>query len=476
MSTIRQRLTWRLLAGWCALLVIGGLAAYLTTRAALTRQFDSALRTKAVALSMVIEQDDSGRVVLDASDQIMRDYDAEVTTAFFELWKADGTLLARSPSLHEGKLPLRQQASETLGYWNLTMPGGLAVRAVGLKFEPHPADESNKPARPLETVLVVATDRRDLDRALTTLAMVTAGSDGLVLALTAAVVPWLLRKELQPLNRLTEQAQRITAETLTERFATEGLPEELTPISRRLNDLLERLQASFERERQFGDNLAHEFRTPIAELRSLAELSLKWPDTRNSGTDCSVLEIALQMEGIINHLLTIARSENGKAPAESGAVKPAALLTSLCQSLQQKAAARNLTIDAKIPPEMEIRTEPARLRSILTNLLNNAVEYSRPGGTVQIQGEGGNGRFALSVINPVENLSPEDVPHLFERFWRKDAARSGGEHSGLGLSLARAFANSLGFTLSAAFEGDGQLRMTLSGPAGPEHSPRTISI
>jgi len=234
------------------------------------------------------------------------------------------------------------------------------------------------------------------------------------------------------------------------------------------------LQASFERERQFSDNLAHEFRTPIAELRSLAELSLKWPDTRNSETDSNVREIALQMEGIINHLLAIARSENGKASVETGAVKPAALLESICQPLQQKAAARNLTIDAKIPPEMEIHTEPGRLRSILTNLLNNAVEYSRPGGTVQIQGEEENGHFTLSVTNPVENLRPEDVPHLFERFWRKDAARSGSEHAGLGLSLARAFANSLGFTLSAAFEGDGQLQMTLSGPAKPEHSPRTI--
>jgi two-component system sensor histidine kinase QseC len=423
---------------------------------------------------MVIEQDNSGRVVLDAGDQIMRDYDAEITTAFFQLWKTDGTELARSLSLHDAKLALRQQQSEAPEYWNFTMPGGLPVRAVALRFEPHPADESKKTSSPLETVLVVATDRRDLARTLTLLATVTVASGGLVLVLTAALVPWFLRRELQPLDRLAEQAQQITAESLTERFATAGLPGELLPIGERLNDLLDRLQASFERERQFGDNLAHEFRTPIAELRSLAELSLKWPDTRNSGTDRTVLELALQMEGIINHLLAIARSENGKMSAEVGAVNPASLLASLCHPLQQKAAAKNLTIDSKIPPEMEIHTESLRLRSILDNLLNNAVEYSRPNGTVQIRGEGVNGHFTLSVTNPVENLRPDDLPHLFERFWRKDAARSGGEHFGLGLSLARAFANSLGFTLSAAFEADGQLRMTLSGPAEPELSPLMI--
>src|SRR6516165_8614066 len=119
MSTIRQRLTRRLLAGWCALLVIGGLAAYLTTRAALTRQFDSALRTKAIALSMVVEQDDSGQPVLDPTDQILRDYDADVTTAFFELRKADGILIARSPSLHDRELPFRHRESEAPVYWNM---------------------------------------------------------------------------------------------------------------------------------------------------------------------------------------------------------------------------------------------------------------------------------------------------------------------------------------------------------------------
>jgi hypothetical protein len=146
------------------------------------------------------------------------------------------------------------------------------------------------------------------------------------------------------------------------------------------------------------------------------------------------------------------------------------LVSSIRQQLEQKAAARRLKIQAKIPPEMEIRTEPARLRSILTNLLNNAVQYSRPDGAVQIQGEGQNGRFTLSVTNPVESLRPEDLPHLFERFWRKDAARSGGEHFGLGLSLARAFASSLGFTLNATFDRDGRLRMTLAGPVDSEDS------
>lgn len=84
---------------------------------------------------------------------------------------------------------------------------------------------------------------------------------------------------------------------------------ELTPIRNRLNALLERLQTAFERERQFSDDLAHEFRTPIAELRSMAELWLKWPEARAPDADQTVLAIALQMESLINRFLAIARSD-----------------------------------------------------------------------------------------------------------------------------------------------------------------------
>jgi signal transduction histidine kinase len=83
---------------------------------------------------------------------------------------------------------------------------------------------------------------------------------------------------LSPLNQLANQAASITADSLATRFPTEIWPGELTPISSRLNDLLERLEQSFERERRFSADLAHELRTPIAELRSLAELALKWPE------------------------------------------------------------------------------------------------------------------------------------------------------------------------------------------------------
>jgi signal transduction histidine kinase len=118
-----------------------------------------------------------------------------------------------------------------------------------------------------------------------------------------ATVPLLLRVELAPLDRLAEQTRQVSATSLGTRFSTEGLPRELLAISSPLNDLMERLQTAFERERQFSDDLAHKFRTPIAELRSLAEVALKWPEARSAEMNQNVVALAQRMDSKINRLL-----------------------------------------------------------------------------------------------------------------------------------------------------------------------------
>jgi two-component system sensor histidine kinase QseC len=473
MSTIRQRLTWRLLLGWTLLLVTGLGITYWSTRAALTRQFDDGLLAKAMALTTLTEQN-SGRIEIEFADEFMREFDTEVSTAFFQVWRTDGSEVERSKSLHGASLPLHYGTLQAPLFWSLDLPAGLAGRAVGLKFQPHTADDGTTPAAAVGAILVVATDRRELDHTFATLGLVLASCGVLILALTATAVPLLLRLELAPLERLADQAQRITAESFSARFATAGLPGELASITARLNDLLQRLQTAFERERQFSDDLAHEFRTPIAELRSLAELSLKWPDTRSADTDQSVRAIALQMESIINRLLAIARGEQGQVPVTLERVEVTALLAAVCHPLQEKAAARQLAIEVNAPASLEIHSDPVLLRSIVTNLVDNAVEYAPAHGTVRIESDAQNGGFLLRVTNPVEHLSAEDVPHLFDRFWRKDAARSHAEHSGLGLSLARAYAASLGYRLTAALNGDACLALTLSGPLKLEQPGQSI--
>jgi signal transduction histidine kinase len=205
-------------------------------------------------------------------------------------------------------------------------------------------------------------------------------------------------------------------------------------------------------------------RTPIAELRSLAELSLKWPEARSPEADGEVLAVALQMEGIVTRLLALLRSERGQLNVVTENVELAPMVEKLVRQRQDSAARQSLDVTFDIPKGSPIQTDPVLLRSILANLLDNAIEYTPAGGKICLEG-GVNGKtFQVRLSNSVEHLSREDVSRFFDRFWRKDAARSSAEHSGLGLPLARAFARALGGDLVATLDEQSRLTLTLTGP------------
>ena len=285
-------------------------------------------------------------------------------------------------------------------------------------------------------VLVVAADRRDLDHTLAMLAALLSGCGLLLLGATSVVVPRVLRRELAPLDALAGRAARIDADTLSVRFPTEGLPAELLPISQRLNDLLSRLERSFERERQFSGDLAHELRTPIAELRSVAELALKWPESRDASTDRDALQIAIQMEGIVTRLLELLRSERGQLSISTEAVPLDAVLRGVWRTFADRAAARRVHVTWDVPDGAVVETSPVMLRSILANLVENAVKYTPEGSSIRIRARVEAPHFEVRVSNRVDDLTPDDLPKLFDRLWRRDPARSGAGHSGLGLSIA----------------------------------------
>lgn len=448
MNSLRRQLTRELLLALALLLGAALLMIYGFMWWQLNRAFNSALEARALGISVLIEQED-GHVKIDFSEKLLRGFNQEKARRYFELRDMHGVLIARSTSLQDERLePPPGPATETPVYWDLTLPSGRAGRAVRFLFKPKPANESAASV-PVSVDLLVAVDREDLDENLGGLFIAVAGCGVLLFLVVLFVVPRVLRRGLAPVDRLAEQVTRIDAGSLAERLATDSLPDELRPITGRLNDLLARLEASFERERRFSADLAHELRTPLAELRSLAECVLKWPETRDPGTDRDVLAIALHMETLVTRLLTLVRGERGQLSVQSEPVDLAAAAAAAWRPFAARAAARGLRVEITAGPA-PASADPVLLRSILQNLFDNAVDYTPPGGEITIAVAGG----VLCVANTAGRLAPDDVERLFERFWRKEAARSGGEHVGLGLSLARAFAAAMDWRLEAALEGD----------------------
>jgi signal transduction histidine kinase len=471
MNSLRRQLTRHLL-GATLLLLGGGLAAmFFAARDAAIDQFDFALRAKALALSTLTFATDDG-VRVEFSDRFFRGFEDRKPRDFFELWSTMGQPIARSESLTRAReLPRRAGTTTQPAYWNFNLPSGRPARAIGFVFHPK-LRAGATPAAATDVQLVVATDRDELDDTLWQLVGLAAGCAVLLVVATLWIVPRVLRRGLQPLGQLGEQAAAIDARSLATRFDSAALPTELQPIARRLNDLLARLEASFERERRYSADLAHELRTPLAELRSAAECALKWPESREPSTDRDTLAIAQQMERLVGHLLALARSEHGQQGLVLETVPLEPLVRDVWRAFADRAAERRLAVAVSLVPT-QAPADTALLRSILANLFDNAVDYAPTGGAVTIAvGEAG-GRPAIVVANDAPTFTRSDLPHLFDRFWRKEAARTGGQHVGLGLSLARSFAEAMGWTLTAALDGS-RLTFTL-GPAAAGPQPNSAS-
>ena len=232
---------------------------------------------------------------------------------------------------------------------------------------------------------------------------------------------------------------------------------------RPLESAVEQFEASLERERRMSSNIAHELRTPVAELRSLADVGARWPDDPQAVAEffADVREISLRRERTINDLLRLARSEGGVEKAKSDPVDLPKLIDGVWAPLADAAVAHHLTYRAEVEDGLVLHTDAEKLRLILHNLLTNAISYSRPGGEIRLRGvRDVDGCVRIHVVNPPKRLEADDLPHMFERFWRGDVSRSSHLNAGLGLSIVRAFADLLDLEISTRLA-DGILTVEL---------------
>lgn len=462
MRSIRRQLTREMLVSLSVLLGAGLVAIGFTVRTRLTHALDATLLAQGRAVGALTEYE-GGSIQFDFSSDFLREYSGRRTRHYFELWTASGSVIRRSPALRGADL--ERPATIVEGrprFYDLTLPNGRHGRAVCLRLrlqETNPRTDASEAGR-ITVDLVAAIDRGELDETLSGLIAAVAGIGVLMAAAVLVLVPRLLSRGLSPLERLGADAATIDAHTLSFRFETTKLPVELRPIADRLNELLARLEASFERERRFSADLAHELRTPLAELRSLLECALKWPESREPSTDQEALDIARELESLVGRMLAIARGERGSLQLVREHTDVAAFADECWRTHEAAARARGLTIRFDVQAGT-VDADRTLFRSILSNLFENAVAYAPQGTAIEVWGGPRGDRFVLHVANPAGELTDDDVARLFDRFWRKDAARSGGRHLGLGLNLASTFADAMGWTIAAETDAQSRLVLTL---------------
>ena len=492
MSSIRARLALGIVAGLALLLGAGGTALYFGTRTTLERQDDAAVVSKAWALASSIEVDDR-EMHFEPARGVAAAFERADRPSVYELWHRDGRVYARSPSLAHADLERRAPPLNEPALAWISLPDGRPARAAWLKIlvldEPLPASgaisataaapdrggvvhagdrEVAEAAPPSphevldELTIAVADDVVDTRATLAGLRTMLLVVISLAFLVSLALVSFVLGRGLAPLDAMAAQAQSIDAESLDRRFASDALPSELEPIRTRLNGLLDRLEQAFARERRFNAAVAHELRTPLAELRALSEIALRWPERADPEKNMGeVAAIAREMQSMIEVLLALSRVESGAERAQLEPVRVDEVVNRAIEPLRPSAMERNQTLCVNLSPGAPIDSQPHLLRASVANLVSNAVEYAPAGSSIEIAAAASNGRFTLSVTNAAPDLADEDLPHLFEPFWRKDPARARSSHAGLGLALTRSLAKAVDLAVRAEKRADGALRMVV---------------
>ncbi|MHC4660476.1 MAG: sensor histidine kinase [Planctomycetota bacterium] len=433
------------------------------------KQFDSALLDKATLLASMVEIEDGG-IDLQFDEFDMREFDAKKNPGYLQLWSAGGKTIYSSPSLAETGL---KKFSGTMKrspdfHWIKT-PDGRNGRAVTLFFHPSIEVQSgNRTEDPATFIILLARGTSSIEHTVGRIALLLVFI-GVAVILLSCVMLWIMiKKNLSPLNRMAGEIEKLDEQNLSSRISDEYRLKELEPVKDRLNELLTRLEEAFQRERTFSADVAHELRTPLAGLRSILDVTLsKERDSaeyREALTDN--LQIAEQMQELIEKLLTLARLEAGQTEAKIDDVDIAEIINGILKEMDESIKTRKLGIHIEHKIESPVQSDRFLVTLVIRNILDNAVSYANEGGKITIETSSGDGGAIIKVANTGCRIAQEDAEKVFERFWQGDEARSKtGIHCGLGLSTVKKAVDILKGNVSAQSSAGGEFRIEISLPA-----------
>jgi signal transduction histidine kinase len=414
----------------------------------LTRQVDERLAEDARAIANLVEERAQGPWEFEAgaAEELERTFGA----AYIEVKMDDGTVLARSPARER-----RWPASALGSIASIELDDGGSARLYRVAHAPRADDEtpSQHSGRRVYITVVRATD--DIDAALRTLRFLLWGSGLTALSLACLAGLFAIRAGLAPIASLSARADALDANGLGERLPIDRLPRELRPAVAKLNQLLMRVEQTVERERQWNRAVSHELRTPLAGLRSILDVSLA--RTREADAYRRSLEearqVAIQMSELIEQLLLLARLDARAWQVTRDAIDLRELVDQCFAAFADKARARALRFENLVRPDLVLSSDRDKLRLIVRNLIENAVEYTAQGGSVRVSAAADGGSIDVSDSGPA--IPPDALRRIFDPFVRLEPSRSGAEHCGIGLTIVSALCDALQWAVVAENRADG---------------------
>ncbi len=420
--SLRARLTLLYATLLGGIILLFGVLTYLLISAQLLGQIDSTLEQTIQGVVQNARIDPVGEVNVITLPTL------EFTTnVYLQLWDREGNLTQSSPAIRNFSQPLdplRLKASAPTF-------ASVSIETAHLRVLTTPLMVGNRQIGTLQAAFNLSLADSIINNLLTIVIALTVTS-----MLLAAGASWLsIGQALAPLETVTETAAQITrADDLSRRIQYSGPPgDEIGTLIRAFNRTLARLETLFTSQQRFLADVSHELRTPLTVIKGNADL------IRRFGADDesldSIKDEADRLTRMVGDLLLLAQAESGKLPLNLKAVEFDALLTDVFQDMRvlagEKVRLKLTEID-----EAQVNGDKDRLRQVLINLISNAIHYTPQGGevAVSLSKAGDMARFIVRDTGP--GIPAKDLPHIFDRFYRTEKARTRSKTSGFGLGLS----------------------------------------
>lgn len=427
------------IAGWTAvicgaLVILASIVMYAALATGLADMDDQILDTRLKTILMVLNFEPVEATLVDHE---VHEYTEGLRPIYTRVLRGSGEIWKQTPGMPDD-LPLHSLVSTDPAGRKVTVttPKGQRLRMLVAKAGPVPAGENTGSDYILQLALDTTYNYDVIDNYRVVLAIVLIAT----LLATALMVRQTVRRALLPLVKITRDADRISTKTFNHRLDPTGLPRELHSLIAAFNELLTRLETSYHRLDQFSDNIAHELRSPISNMTLGAEVALLKPRTTDEYREIleSQLEETTRLSRLVADLLLLARYEKGAEDIDCQDIDVQREFLILQEYFETTAAERSINLECSCPTTFVLRANRLLFQRAIGNLISNSLEHTRAGGAIRLHARCGKGTIVFSISDSGDGISPEDLAHVLERFYRADRTRNSSDgNRGLGLSIVK---------------------------------------
>jgi two-component system, OmpR family, heavy metal sensor histidine kinase CusS len=434
---IRAKLTAWYFAVLAVTFVLFGAVAFFTMQKSIETTIDENLRDRATDVQELMK-----RVAREGQERLADEFrehaELQEEGNLLQVAGPDCKWLYRSKLMKRYSVPLKNSVGPVFY--------GLTVDHLPLRILSTQARVANQ-----NYIVQVATLMDDYQEALDNFKWILVFLIPILLLLASVGGYWMSRRALRPVDEITGAAQSITSKNLSSRLAVPQSHDELQRLSETLNSMLERLEGAFKRITQFTADASHELRTPVALMRTTAELSLRKPRPEGEYRDAlsQILKELERTSTLIEKLMLLARADSGIEALQFTRVDLVEGLRESCRQGRTLADAKHVNFQEQTDGgPIYTEGDPHSLERLFLILIDNAVKYTPLGGQVSASLGVSDGFAIIEIRDTGIGIAEDDLPHIFERFYRADKARSrdsGG--AGLGLAIGRWIAEAHGGTI-----------------------------